>query len=317
MAGTFLLTFDCEGKWGFVDRLGRWQRQSYTTAQEESAYRSVLALLKKYRIPATFAFTAAFSMSRRDFSRLQPEVRARGAADAPWMRRALSAIAEDDGDGWFAPACLQAVKDAPLREIASHGFSHIPWGEPYASRELLEAELALNRAVEGFGPDAVETFIYPRNQVEHTDLLPPHGFRIYRQARRSLGRPANLMRELNLLARSEQLGDTHRLPIAVPAGYFLNWRHGLRRCIPVSLTLARWRHILRHAERTDGVVHAWTHPEDFIGADSMFALLDHILRATADERENGTLRVLTCRELVRPRLTELQTGYPVASALTP
>lgn len=315
MAGTFLLSFDCEGKWGFVDRLGRWQRQSYTTAYEELTYRSVLALLKKYRIPATFAFTAAFTMSRRDFSRLEPEVRARGAADGPWMRRALSSIDEDDGDGWFSPACFEAVQDAPMREIASHGFSHIPWGAPYATRELLDTELALNRLVPGFGADAVDTFVYPRNQVKHTDLLPLHGFRVFRQARPSLGRPANLMRELNLLARSEQFSHTQRMPIAVPAGHFLNWHHGLRRCIPVSLTLARWRHILQHADRTGGVVHAWTHPEDFIGAHSMFDLLDQILRAIADEREGGRLRVVTCRELVQPSLTELQT-YPAGSAFS-
>jgi hypothetical protein len=134
--------------------------------------------------------------------------------------------------------------------------------------------------------------------VAHTDLLPLHGFRIFRAARRSFGRPANFMRELNLLASSEQLGPKDRLPVAVPAGYFLNWRLGLRRCIPVAWTVGRWEHILRHAALTGGVVHAWTHPENFIDGHSMFRLLEKILRVAADQREAGRLRIATCRELV-------------------
>lgn len=297
MAGTFLLTFDCEGKWGVVDRLAP-RYQCYTTPGLDAAYGGVLAMLRRYRIDATFAFTGAFSMDPAEFARMRGQIDESAAGATPWIRRALESVRRDGGNGWFAPSCFRAAKGAGVHEIASHGFSHMPWGAAWATREVLAAELALNRQVPGFGAESVETFIYPRNQVAHKDLLPLHGFHIFRAARRSFGRPANFMRELNLFASSEQLEPMDRLPVAVPAGYFLNWRLGLRRCIPVAWTVGRWEHILRHAALTGGVVHAWTHPENFIDGHSMFRLLEKILRFAADEREAGRLRILTCRELV-------------------
>lgn len=302
MAGTFLLTFDCEGKWGVVDKLPASRQQWHTTARLEATYQSVLALLQKYRIGATFAFTAAFSMSPREFERMRPEIEHCGAAAAPWMRQALIGIERDDGNGWFSPTCFSAAREAGIHEIASHSFSHIPWKAPYATREILDAELALNRQAPGF-TNAVETFVYPRNQVAHTDLLPLHGFHSFREVRPSLGRPANLMREFNFFSPSEQLGPLGPLPVAIPAGFFLNSRYGVRRCIPVALTVARWKHILQHAARNGGVVHAWTHPEDFIDGHSMFSQLDELLHLIADEREAGRLRIVTCGELVRLAVT--------------
>jgi peptidoglycan/xylan/chitin deacetylase (PgdA/CDA1 family) len=297
MAGTFLLTFDCEGKWGVVDRLGP-RYDCYTTPCLEAAYQGVLALLQRYRIGATFAFTGGFSLSAAGFARMQGPIESSAAASSPWVRRAQAAIERDAGNGWFAPSCFAAAHEAGIHEIASHGFSHMPWGAAWATRDILDAELALNRLVPGFGPE-VETFIYPRNQITNTDLLPLHGFHIFRAARRSFGRPANLMRELNMFAASEPMPPMEGLPVAVPAGYFLNWRLGLRRCIPVAWTVGRWEHILRHAAVNGGIVHAWTHPENFIDGHSMFRLLEKILHFAANEREAGRLRIATCRELVR------------------
>jgi hypothetical protein len=298
MAGTFLLTFDCEGKWGVVDRLSA-RHACFTTPRLEATYLQTLSLLQKYRIAATFAFTAAFSMSPAQFGRMREPIEGSAAAASPWIRRALDESERDGGDGWFAPSCFQAVKDAGVHEIGSHGFSHLPWGAAWATREILDAELALNRQAPGFPAESVETFVYPRNQVAHTDLLPLHGFHIFRDARPSFGRPANLMREFNFLEPSEQLGPMDRLPVAIPAGHFLNWRRGLRRCIPIAWTVSRWQHILRDAARSGGVVHAWTHPENFIDGHSMFCLLEKILQLAAKEREAGRLRIVTCRELVR------------------
>jgi peptidoglycan/xylan/chitin deacetylase (PgdA/CDA1 family) len=298
MAGTFLLTFDCEGKWGVVDRLAP-RYACYTTPHLEAAYEGVLAMLRKYRIEATFAFTAAFSMKPAEFGALRERIDASAAGASTWMRRAFAGIERDRGDGWFAPACFGAVRDAGVHEIGSHGFSHMPWGASWATREVLDAELALNRLAPGFGAETVQTFIYPRNQVAHQDLLPQHGFQIYRAARPSLGRPANFMRELNLFPSSEQLGPMEGLPVALPAGYFLNWRLGLRRCIPVAWTVGRWEHILRHAAHNGGVVHAWTHPENFVDGHAMFSLLDRILYFAARERDAGRLRIVTCSELVQ------------------
>jgi peptidoglycan/xylan/chitin deacetylase (PgdA/CDA1 family) len=298
MIGTFLLTFDSEGKWGWADCLPP-RLACYTSPALEQVYAQLLAYLDRYRINATFAFTGAFTMSRAQFDALRPEIEASPLGAAPCTQHALAAADADAGDGWFVPACFAAVQDAGRHEIGSHGFTHIPWRDRDATREVLDSELAFVRKVPGFESRSVRSFIYPRNEVAHTDLLPEHGFTCFRDARPSLGRVANLLRELNVLASSESPALKDEVPVALKPGHFLNWRVGLRRSIPAALTLQRWRHMIRHAARTGGVVHAWTHPENFVDGDAMFPLLEDILRLVADEREAGRLRVVTCSTMAQ------------------
>lgn len=291
--GKFLLSFDCEGKWGLVDCLSPRHRRLYTTANLEATYRTLTSLLRKHGIDATFAFTSAFCLTAERFSRLRPDIEQLSAGAEAWFGRAFQAIDADEGDGWFAPACFDAVRAHDGHEIASHGFSHLPWRAPYATRQVLDAELALCRRSPGFGADAVRTFVFPRNQVAHQDLLLARGFVGYRKARPSMGRLRNFASEFNLRARSED-GTVDSGPLMeIPAGYFLNWRYGLRRGVPAALTVQRWKNITRHAARSGGVVHAWTHPENFLDGHDMFPMLEDILGFAAEERAAGRLEVLT------------------------
>jgi peptidoglycan/xylan/chitin deacetylase (PgdA/CDA1 family) len=287
---TFLLSFDCEGKWGLVDCLSPRHRELFTSARLLATYVRLAALLREYRIDATFAFTAAFCMAPQAFARLRPEVERTGARQ--WTGRALEAIDRDGHEGWLAPECFEAVRRDEGHEIASHGFSHLPWHSDFATREILDAELGLCRSVPAFTADKVGTFVFPRNQVAHPELLLAHGFRAYRKARVS-SRLLNLASEFNLRARCEAIGVDRGPLVKVPAGYFLNWRHGLRRGVPAAVTVRRWKNIIRDAANTGGVVHAWTHPENFLDGDDMFAMLEGILRFVAAQRDAGRLGVLT------------------------
>lgn len=291
--GTFLLSFDCEGKWGLVDCLSPRHHQLYTTANLVATYRTLTSLLRKYGIDATFAFTSAFCLTADRFNRLRPDIERLSGGAEPWFGRAFHAIAADGGEGWFAPACFDAVRAHEGHEIASHGFSHLPWQAPYATRQVLEAELALCRRIPAFNAEAVRTFVFPRNQVAHQELLLARGFLGYRKARPSMGRLVNFASEFNLRARSED-GPVDSGPLMeIPAGYFLNWRYGLRRGVPAALTVQRWKNIIRHGARSGGVVHAWTHPENFLDGQDMFPMLEDILRFVAEEQTAGRLQVLT------------------------
>lgn len=322
--GKFLLSFDCEGKWGMVDCLSPRHRQLYTTANLEATYRTLTSLLRKHGIDATFAFTSAFCLTADRFGRLRPEIERLGAGAEAWFGPAFQAIDADEGEGWFAPACFDAVRTHDGHEIASHGFSHLPWQAPYATRQALDAELALCRRIPAFGADAVRTFVFPRNQVAHQDLLLARGFVGYRGARPSMGRLVNFASEFNLRTRSEDGGAEGGAPMEIPAGYFLNWRYGLRRGVPAALTVQRWRNIIRHAARSGGVVHAWTHPENFLDGHEMFPMLDEILRFVAEMREAGRLEVLTNTQYIArargeeaPRARAAQPARSVAPAARP
>jgi peptidoglycan/xylan/chitin deacetylase (PgdA/CDA1 family) len=297
-AGTFMLSFDCEGKWGLVDCLTEQHRQLYTTSNLEEVYRKLTSLLRKYGIDATFAFTAAFSLSRDRFDRLLPELDDPGTRADPWIGRALAAIDRDKGQGWFSPACFDMVREPGCHEIASHGFSHLPWRASYATRAALDAELAMCRRVPEFTDESVRTFVFPRNQVAHQDLLGARGFAAYREKPSFGSRAATFASEFNLLSSSENFHWSDKVPIALPAGHFLNWRHGLRRSVPAAVTVRRWQNMIRDAARGGGIVHGWTHPENFIDGHEMFPMLEEILRFAADEREAGRLQVLTNTQFV-------------------
>lgn len=309
--GTFMLSLDCEGKWGLVDCLSRRHQQLFTTGHLEASYRKVASLLRRYGIDATFAFTSAFALTPAEFKRLRPaleDFRRMGAE--PWIGRALAAIEQDRGQGWFAPACFDAVCEPGCHEIGSHGFSHIPWRAPYATPAVLDAELALCRSIPAFSVPSVATFVFPRNQVAHSELLAARGFLAYRAEPRSTSRAANLAGEFNLLSRSEEWQPSGSAPLPLPAGFFLNWRHGLRRAVPAALTVSRWKHMLRHAGAHGGIVHAWTHPENFIDGDAMFPMFEEILRFVADEREAGRLQVLTSREFTALNPSDARLSSP-------
>jgi peptidoglycan/xylan/chitin deacetylase (PgdA/CDA1 family) len=292
---TFLLSFDCEGKWGLVDCLSARHHELFTSERLHATYSQLAELLREHRIDATFAFTSAFCMTPEAFSTLRPDVERLGAPQ--WSGRALQAIDRDAGDGWFAPACLDEVREGGAHEIASHGFSHLPWQSSFADRDILAAELALCRSVPDFARDKVRTFVFPRNQVAHPDLLLAHGFHAYRKARAS-SRLVNLASEFDWRTRSEEIEGRPGPLAEVPAGHFLNWRHGLRRGVPLALTVRRWQNMIRHATASGGLVHAWTHPENFLDGHEMFRMLGDILRFVAAERDAGRLRVLTMSSYV-------------------
>lgn len=301
-----MLSFDCEGKWGMADSLSPRHRQLYTTANLEATYRTLTALLRKYEIESTFAFTSAFCLTPDRFDRLRPDIEPLRADAGAWFGPALEAIESECGEGWFAPACFDAVAGQGGHEIGSHGFSHLPWHAPYATRAVLDAELELCRSIPAFSADAVRTFVFPRNQVAHLDLLLAHGFRAYRTARPSSGRLANFANEFNLHSRSEGAASRGGALMVIPAGYFLNWRYGLRRGVPAALTVRRWKNIISDAARSGGIVHAWTHPENFLDGHDMFPMLEEIVRFAAEEREAGRLEVLTNSQyMTRSRRAEM------------
>ncbi|OLT14206.1 hypothetical protein BJF78_19580 [Pseudonocardia sp. CNS-139] len=119
-----------------------------------------------------------------------------------------------------------------------------------------------------------------------------------RGARLRSSRLANLAAELDLWARPDT-DPLLRAPLEVPAGYFLNWLSGARRVVPPALTRLRVRRLLERAERTGGVVHLWTHPENLATAPATLGLLRGVLADVAAQRDAGRCEVLTQEDYCR------------------
>lgn len=212
-----------------------------------------------------------------------------------WNRSFLAAKASGEIDGWFCPEALEMARAAG-HEIASHGFTHVPFDDPQMSVQILDDELNAAVAVAKTKGYTIKSFVYPRNQVGHTDLLAKHGISAYRTFLPTANRISSLIREMNVLGTSQAHGWRDGELVVIPAGYFLNWLQGLRKRIPKAVTVHRWKSILKHAARHDGVAHLWFHPHNIISGPETMDVLSDILAIVARMRDAGQIVVQTQSE---------------------
>jgi peptidoglycan/xylan/chitin deacetylase (PgdA/CDA1 family) len=287
MAGRFILSLDCEGKWGIADLLATPHHEQLSDRRLRDAYEAIVGLLARLDVPATFAVTELFLRSRDELLSLpRDEI----AARLPYSAPAFEDLLNGSGEGWSAPWLPDLIGDR--HERACHGVTHMPW--PAMTREQARFELSL--AAEAAG----RTFIHPRNAVAHLDLLAEAGFAGYRLPPRTRSRAASMASEFNILARSEPSPPAAPFQSS-PGGYFINWLSGPRRMVPKAVTRLRARRVLRDAARSGGVAHFWTHPENIASAPGTLDNLAAVLEEAVSLRRRGLIEIVTqidyCRSL--------------------
>jgi|SaaInlV_120m_DNA_3_1039746.scaffolds.fasta_scaffold07595_1 peptidoglycan/xylan/chitin deacetylase (PgdA/CDA1 family) len=298
MTGRFIISLDCEGHWGMADK-PRVARSYVTHEALMHAYEALLALFEEFEMAATFAFVGMFTLTNVERDRFAPQLGDLPYRGESWLKHYHAEMAAGQEDGWFCPEAFEAVRAAPQHEIASHGFSHIPFDGPDTPPEVLRHEFEMAQAIAKTKGVDMETFIFSRNQIGALAALGETGFTGYRAALGSsggrFGAPAlRLAREMYVLDRAQPdvLVASDGM-VTIPPGYFLNWRHGIRGMIPPALIVARWRHILRSAARHGQVAHIWTHPHNFISAPQTLDMFRNILAQAAQLRDAGKLQLQT------------------------
>ena len=279
MPGIFILSLDCEGKWGVADRLNDGHHKLLNDARLRDAYGAISALLDQLRISATFAFTELFTLSADELLALPgDEIVDR----LPYAKAAFANIRAGEFEGWSAPWAKDLVADH--HEIACHGVTHTPWDT--LNEAQARFELSLLSRQNG------QTFIYPRNRINHLDILEGAGFKGYRLTPVIRSRMSSLASEFDIFASAEP--NSRALPLqAIPAGHFINWRSGLRKIVPPAWTRLRARRILEDAVKSNGVAHFWTHPENIASAPSTLSNLRAVLEEAASLRTEGKMICMT------------------------
>jgi peptidoglycan/xylan/chitin deacetylase (PgdA/CDA1 family) len=287
---TFILSLDCEGKWGVADQLTAKDRRELSDERLCQAYRSIIEILGEYQVPATFAFVGAFAQSRAGFSHIRSQIEALAEQAPAYLAPAMRDIDDCGGDGWHGNHLVEAVRSSNVgHEIALHGVTHVPWTDVDAA--FAEAELRLVPELEGPLRD-VRTFVYPRNHVAHVEVLASHGFEGFRTARQARSRLASLLSEFDLSAHAETPVRADGI-VPIPAGFFLNWKRGLRGLVPSTVTIARARRLLDSAAHIRGVVHFWLHPENVASAPATLDLLKALIQEAVRRRDSGHCQILT------------------------
>lgn len=291
MTARFILSLDCEGKWGVADILNPAFHTSLTDQRLKAAYGGIVDALEEFDIPATFAFVGAFAQPSARFGEIDGGLRALATRAPDYLGPALADIDHGSRQGWHGDWAVDRVATARTdHEIALHGVTHVPWSDVDAA--FIDTELALWKSMSGPVRDA-QTFVYPRNAVAHLDQLAGSGIVGYREARPPISRFGSLLSEFNIWAAADPDRANGEGIVPIPAGYFINWLHGPRRLVPRAVSKRRAAHVLSTAKRDNAVAHYWIHPENLASAPATILVLRDLLRLVAEWRERGDCVVLT------------------------
>ncbi len=292
MAGALCISIDVELAWGIWDRPSAAYHDR-CARHELDIVRRLVALFETYGVSATWAIVGRL-LERDD-----------GAARTT-----------AHGDRiWYAPAVIELIRRARVtQDIGSHSYGHVYFGE--TPRDALRRDLAAARRVHDAHGLPFTSFVFPRNQVAHLDLLREVGVGVFRSTDRgwhmavrdrlgaAAGRVANLADKLLPIPPSavqpiDQGSGTPGL-VELPSSMLLMARNGLRRAIHPASIIAKAGLGLRAARRANGIFHLWFHPSNFYyEPDRQLATLEAIVSAAAAQRDRGELEIRSMSSYAR------------------
>ena len=300
----FILSFDCEGKWGMADDPKIIEDDQINARSLHKAYSQILEILERHQVPATFALVGLFAGSSENFVESKDEL-LESEPHRHWLKIPEQALAQGKTDGWFFPEVVQHIQSKGLHEIASHSYSHLPMHNEGVTEGSFLLELKCVERWKASNSVGLRTFIFPRNQIKHQGMLNDFCYSGYRECDVQNSAYANrfkiLQDDCNILLKSDSHSIASR-PIAIPPGTFLNWRHGPRRIIPRLVTEKRWANVLGHAEKSGGVAHLWLHPHNLITARGQVDLFESAIARVGKLQKEQRLKAVTqesyCQEIL-------------------
>jgi len=283
--GTLCISIDLELAWGTWDKPTA-DNDARCAAHEREVVRRLLALFDDHQVSTTWAIVAR--LLERDPSRPRSD------------------------ELWYAPDLIDQIRAArTAQEIGSHSYAHLYFGQ--TDREALRADLWAAKRVHDRHGLAFTSFVFPRNQVAHLDLLREVGIKVFRSVDRgwhmtarnrlgtTAGRLANLADKLLPLPPATVTPVDHGDLVELPSSMLLLARRGLRRAVlPQSAVAKAWLGTER-ARRRAQIFHLWFHPSNFYyDMDRQFRTLGAVLQRAARLRDRGELAIQPMNAFAKP-----------------
>jgi peptidoglycan/xylan/chitin deacetylase (PgdA/CDA1 family) len=264
-----VVSLDFELRWGVFDVLGDDMNQYRRNLEGvEEVVPRLLDMFRERGVRATWATVGALAC--RDWDEWHARAPASPRYENPGFAwRDVYERRDPRGRLHFAPHLIDAIAAADGQELGSHTFGHVYFREPGFTREDAVADTdALVRVFEERWDVTVQSCIFPRNQVAHTDVLQERGIVAWRnnptpfylnaatEADRTLA--VRMLRALDSLV---PLGRRAASSRALRSSYFV------RLTLPPLLWGQHCRRIVSDARglRDDETLHLWFHPHNIGG----------------------------------------------------
>ncbi|HEY6331672.1 MAG TPA: hypothetical protein VI756_20265 [Blastocatellia bacterium] len=309
--GTFAISLDFELIWGTLDLFGTSGFGKDCMAERDQVIDRLLELFVDFEVPATWCTIGHLFLDRcqpQDGVK-HPEIVRPSHKWYPhdWFAHDPCGT-EDSQPLFYGRSLISKIRSCPVpQEIGSHSFSHIIFGDEGCSRQAAESDLAACVQAAGEVGLRLRSFVFPRNEPGHIDLLADHGFICYRGPEPNDWISPKWPSMVGRLARLAEVILASTPPVVAPVRedriinipgsmiYFPS--HGLRRHIPMSLRVKRAVKGLNEAAAQKRIFHLWFHPTNMAGNQStmgaMFDGLRRILQHAAALRDRGVIDFLS------------------------
>ncbi len=312
--GVFTISLDFELVWGTLDILGADKLSRVYKYEREQVIDRLLDLFVEFEISATWCILGHLFLEKCSAKNGEkhPEI-IRPKHDwhpADWFIHDPCKDAENSPI-FYGRDLVEKIRDCPFpQEIGSHSFSHVIFGDAGCSPETARSELAECIKLAREMNIEMSSFVFPRNEIGHLDIVRQAGFKYYRGAEPNWFEKPKYPQKLRRVMRMLDVLRAAKPPVVLPeeeenglwnipgsAMYFP--MNGIRRYVPLSLRTSRVFKGLDAAAKDKKIFHLWFHPTNMADEpEKMFAGLRKILEYADSLREKGTLEILPMKGII-------------------
>lgn len=330
--GVFLLDIEVELAWGIIDKRIDRKRLRSTSERVREHLGSILLLLDRYAVPATWGIVGHLMLSRCASASSMPHPEM-PRPSYTWMTRdwyendPCTTIAEEPA--FYGKDIVDKIieytgKKQDPEDIACHSFSHQLFGDTGCTKAVAEAEVkrCLSLLEENYGLQP-RVFIFPRDSVGHLDILRDEGFASFR---------GSIPRSIKYSETDERIISRFRRNVSL-AVYLASFyasipppvvrpkiENGLvnvpgslcynkKRFIALNLIVKKAKKGIDRAIKEKKAFHLYTHLINFGVAPSPADFIlgfEEILAYASSKREKNQLDIMTLHRLAEAYKRDLQ-----------
>jgi hypothetical protein len=288
MNKTFTISLDCELNWAEPNPPDkRWDVLRSDPSAGREIYKKLLELFQKHNIPATWAFVGHL---------FYDECTSGQHYEDRYIERHDPHGNVQDNPLYYAPDLIEMVNNSTIdHEIGGHSFAHKPYTE-MSKNEAYQDLKSLHKASKSAGYN-LDSFVFPQNKIQHENILKEFDFKIYRGESLHNG-PYTFKQGIPALIKSpRQFLSIPLVNLTTESGGIIQFNSSN------ALRSERWwflQHIrikrALESMKPNQSVHITAHPHDFLYIKYLIYILDSILSAVADLRDQNKLQVKTMND---------------------